>query len=75
MFHEHRDIVTQLKTSNAHFKKIFDDHNKLHDEIEKAEAGGIDHMDSLELEKLKKQKLHLKDQAYAMILEYKQTQK
>jgi len=71
MFHEYRDIVTELKSINAHFKKIFDEHNALHDEIEKAEAGGVDHIDAVELEKMKKQKLHLKDQAYAMIIEYK----
>ena len=71
MFHEYRDIVTELKSSNAHFKKIFDEHNALHDEIDKAEAGGVDHIDIAQLEKMKKEKLHLKDQAYAMIMEYK----
>ena len=71
MFHEYRDIVTELKSSNAHFKKIFDEHNHLHDEIEKAEAGGVDHIDPVELEKMKKQKLKLKDEAYNMIIEYK----
>ncbi len=71
MFHEYRDIVTELKTKDAHFKKIFDEHNELHDKLDKAEAGGVDHIDSLEIEKMKKEKLKLKDQAYAMIMEYK----
>jgi len=71
MFHEYREVVTELKSSNAHFKKIFDEHNELHDAIDKAEAGGVDHMDPVELEKMKKRKLQLKDQAYAMIMEYK----
>ncbi len=39
MFHEYRDIVTELKTTNAHFKKIFDEHNELHDQLDKAEEG------------------------------------
>lgn len=35
MFHEYRDEVTALKTSNAHFAKIFDEHNELDDRIQK----------------------------------------
>lgn len=70
MFHEYRDVVTELKTTNAHFKRVFDKHNELHDQIEKAEKG-IDHIDPLEIEKMKKQKLKLKDEAYAMIMEHK----
>jgi len=71
MFHEYRDIVTELKTTNAHFKKIFDAHNELHDKLEKVEAGGVDHIDPVEIEKMKKEKLKLKDEAYAMIIEHK----
>jgi len=71
MFHEYRDIVTELKTTNAHFKKIFEEHNEIHDKLEKAESGGIDHIDTMEIERLKKEKLNLKDQAYAMIMEAK----
>jgi len=71
MFHEYRDIVTVLKTENTHFKKVFDRHNELHDAIDKAENGGVDHIDTLEIEKMKKEKLKLKDEAYAMIMEYK----
>ncbi|BFU77148.1 YdcH family protein [Arcobacter sp. 15-2] len=71
MFHEHREIVTELKTSNAHFKKIFDAHNDLHDQLEKAEEGGVDHINPMEIEKMKKEKLKLKDEAYAMIMDYK----
>jgi uncharacterized protein YdcH (DUF465 family) len=71
MFHEYREIVTELKTTNAHFKKVFDAHNDIHDRLEKAEAGGVDHIDHLEIEKMKKEKLKLKDEAYAMIMEHK----
>ena len=72
MFHEYRDIVTKLKTEDAHFSRVFNQHNDLHDEIEKAETGGIDH---IQLEKMKKQKLKYKDEAYAMIMDYKQANK
>jgi uncharacterized protein YdcH (DUF465 family) len=71
MFHEYREIVTELKTQDAHFKKVFDEHNDLHDQIEKAEAGGVEHISHVELESMKKRKLKLKDEAYAMIIEYK----
>jgi len=71
MFHEYRDIVTELKTKDAHFKKVFDRHNELHDTIEKSELGGNDHIDPIEIEKMKKEKLKLKDEAYALIMKYK----
>jgi len=67
MFHEYRDIVSKLKVENAHFDKIFEKHNELDAKLEKE---GV-HMDQLEVEKLKKEKLHLKDEAYNMIMEYK----
>ena len=70
MLHEYRDIISKLKVENAHFAKIFERHNELDEKVTKAENGEI-LMDDLELEKLKKEKLRLKDEAYAMILEYK----
>jgi len=70
MLHEYRDIISKLKQENAHFAKIFEKHNELDDKIAEVEAGR-EHMDDLELEKLKKEKLKLKDEAYAMIMEYK----
>jgi len=71
MFHEYRDIVTVLKTENTHFKKVFEKHNDIHDQIDKAEEGGIDHINPIEIETMKKEKLKLKDEAYAIIMEYK----
>ncbi len=70
MLHEYREEITALKTQNAHFAKIFEKHNELDDKINAVDAGR-EHMDKLELETLKKEKLKLKDEAYKMILEYK----
>jgi uncharacterized protein len=70
MFHEYRDIVTELKTSNAHFVKVFEKHNDLDDKIANVEAGR-EHMEHFDLEVMKKEKLRLKDEAYQMILDYK----
>ena len=74
MFHEYRDEGTALKTHNAHFAKIFDEHNELDDRIKKIEEGE-EVMGDMELEVLKKQKLRLKDEAYAMIIEYRKEHK
>lgn len=73
MLHEYRDIITHMKensAANAHFLKIFDKHNELDDQITKAEKGDV-LLTDLELETLKKEKLKLKDEAYAIILKYK----
>lgn len=73
MLHEYRDIITHMKeneAANAHFLKIFDRHNELDDQITKAEKGDLPLTD-VEMEKLKKEKLLLKDEAYGMILKYK----
>lgn len=70
MLHEYRDIISKLKVENAHFAKIFEKHNELDDKVTEVEDGR-EHMEQFELEKLKKEKLKLKDEAYAMILQYK----
>jgi len=72
MFHEYRDIITTLKSDNAHFYKLFEKHNELDDKIDAAEAGK-EHIEHFELENMKKEKLKLKDEVYAMIMDYKHT--
>lgn len=66
MFPEYRDLITQLKTSDAHFVRLFDKHNELDQKIKNMEshieAGTPD-----EIEVLKKEKLHLKDELYAIL--------
>ncbi|MEK6658718.1 MAG: YdcH family protein [Campylobacterota bacterium] len=73
MLHEYRDIITHMKetgSENAHFLRTFNKHNELDDNITKAENGEVILTD-IELETLKKEKLMLKDEAYAIILKYK----
>lgn len=73
MLHEYRDIISHMKenqAANAHFLKIFDRHNELDDKITEAEKGNLAITDE-EIEKLKKEKLKLKDEAYHIILKYK----
>lgn len=73
MLHEYRDIITHMKeneASNAHFLKIFHRHNELDEKIMEAEKGSI-LMTDPEIEVLKKEKLLLKDEAYAILMDYK----
>ncbi|PAF47738.1 hypothetical protein BKH46_02565 [Helicobacter sp. 12S02634-8] len=70
MFHEYREDISQLKIKNAHFEKIFEEHNELDQKIINAEKG-IAPLSDLEIDKMKKLKLKLKDEVYAMIMEYR----
>ncbi len=66
MFPEHRELISQLKTTDHHFKTLFDRHNALDQKIKNMEShlepGTLE-----EVETLKKQKLLLKDQLYAVL--------
>lgn len=68
MFHEYRDIITELKQKDGRFVKVFDTHNDLDEEITEMEKN---HADQFEIEKKKKEKLKLKDEVYNLILKYK----
>ncbi len=68
MFHEYRDIITELKQKDGHFVKIFDKHNDLDEEIEEMVKN---HADQFEIEAKKKEKLKLKDEVYTYIMKYK----
>lgn len=66
MLHEYRDEISELRQTDAHFAKIFEEHNELDHQIKDVEEGR-EPMDSFGLETLKKKKLALKDEAYAMV--------
>ena len=66
MFPEYRELITKLKTTDHHFIRLFDKHNELDQQIKNME----DHVTSgtpEEIENLKKEKLRLKDQLYAIL--------
>ena len=66
MFPEFRELITKLKTSDHHFSRLFDKHNELDQQIKNMEA----HISSgthEEIENLKKEKLHLKDELYTIL--------
>lgn len=66
MFPEYRELITQLKTTDAHFLKLFDKHNELDQKIRNMESR-TEHGSPDEIEVLKKEKLQLKDQLYAIL--------
>jgi uncharacterized protein YdcH (DUF465 family) len=70
MLGEYRTEITELKQSSRHFARIFEKHNKLDQDIQDAEHGRVG-MSDFEIEKMKKEKLLLKDEMYKMILEYR----
>jgi hypothetical protein len=70
MLHEYREIISKLKVENAHFAKIFEKHNELDQKITDADEGRA-HISDAELETMKKEKLKLKDEAYALIIAFK----
>ncbi|MGQ0287469.1 YdcH family protein [Pasteurellaceae bacterium 22721_9_1] len=66
MFPEFRDLITKLKTEDMHFARLFDEHNALDQRIKNIESH-IELATHTEVEDLKKQKLRLKDELYAIL--------
>jgi uncharacterized protein YdcH (DUF465 family) len=66
MFPEYRDLITRLKGHDHHFTRLFDKHNELDQTIKNMEAH-IQPGTQVEIEVLKKEKLQLKDQLYAIL--------
>ncbi len=69
MFHEYRDVITELKQKDNHFHRLFDKHNALDEKITEMEKSNT--VDQFEIEKLKKEKLKLKDEVYSIVINYK----
>jgi len=66
MFPEYRDLISRLKTEDAHFSKLFERHNELDHQIANMETG-VAPANSFTIESLKKEKLLLKDKLYAVL--------
>jgi uncharacterized protein YdcH (DUF465 family) len=66
MFPEYRDLITQLKSTDHHFMRLFDKHNALDQTIKNMESH-IEAGTPEEIEIHKKEKLLLKDQLYAIL--------
>lgn len=65
-FPEFKEAIHQLKTSNHHFARLFEDYQSLDKEICRMEDG-IEPVGDAVLEERKKARLHVKDQLYAIL--------
>jgi uncharacterized protein YdcH (DUF465 family) len=66
MFPEFRSLISDLKSQDTHFSRLFQRHNELDQEIKNMETG-VTPAGDLAIEQLKKEKLHLKDQLYTIL--------
>ena len=66
MFPEFRDLISKLKTEDAHFTRLFDKHNELDQQIKNIE-NRIESGSAMDVENLKKEKLKLKDELYVIL--------
>ena len=66
MFPEHRELITQLKTTDRYFSNLFDKHNVLDQKIKNIEADPAGQTGA-DIENLKKEKLQLKDELYEIL--------
>jgi len=73
VFSEYQHLVEQLKAADPHFKQLFDKHDALDERIRNMETH-VEHATHEQIETLKKEKLLLKDQVWA-ILNKARTQK
>lgn len=69
-FPEFNAEMTALKTSNAHFARLFAEYHELTNEVEKLEKQDIPTND-LTFEELKKKRVKLKDELYQMLVAHK----
>lgn len=65
-FPEMHDKIHELKLSDSHFQKLFEDYEEIVKEIHRIETG-IETPDDMYTEELKKKRLALKDGLYAML--------
>ena len=69
-FPEFNDAIHALKVSNAHFAKLFASYHRLTGKVEDLEEHDMPVAD-FTLEDMKKQRVHLKDSLYHMLLAYR----
>ena len=65
-FPQDLEAIHTLKTSNAHFRRLFDQYHAVNAQIHRAETN-VEPMEQLAEETLRKQRMHLKDEIAALI--------
>lgn len=65
-FPEYENQIHQLKTSDNHFRKLFDEYHNINNEVHRIETGAEATSDET-LNKLRMQRVHLKDELYQIL--------
>lgn len=63
---EYKDKIHELKTTNKHFAKLFDEYHEVNKQVLRIEQG-IDNTSDEFAETTKKRRLHLKDELFNML--------
>lgn len=66
-FPEHREKIHALKVSDQHFARLFDEYHDVEHRVRRAEEG-VENFSDEHMEELKKTRLKLKDELYAIII-------
>ncbi len=70
MFDYDREVVDCLLHDSIEFKRLYDKHSRLKQQVDEANRGDMA-VDDFTLEAMKKEKLHLKDRMAGMIADYR----
>jgi uncharacterized protein len=73
MFEYDQHIVNSLLSENNDFKRLYDKHDELKQRVDEANSGTLP-VDDFSLEKMKKEKLLLKDKMAMMIENYRRAE-
>lgn len=65
-FPKYKDLIHQLKLSDGHFGRLFEEYHDLNKSIHRAETR-VDVISETEEEQLRKQRLKVKDELYQML--------
>lgn len=66
-FPEFDEKIHQLKVSNHHFKKLFDEYHEVNNKINRIESGAELVSDET-LNEARSRRVHLKDELYSMLI-------
>ena len=65
-FPEYKEKIHDLKVSNTHFRKLFDEYHEVDHQIHSYESGATATTDE-HLHELRAKRVHLKDSLYSML--------
>jgi uncharacterized protein len=68
-FPEHEEKIHELKISNNHFKKLFEDYHEVNNSIHAIETDAV-HTTDEALNQLRIKRVQLKDQLYQIIINH-----